>query len=141
MTAFHIHDEDGRITQSNKVFDAEGYDKVLNDLGWKFVQENSPHHADIGRDFIWKGRREQCPKMPISINKTSLRVGENDAVKIRGIPKGARITVTLRGVSQPIWDAPLPDGWADLSVPAPGAYVVSITKYPYREWKCVVSSS
>jgi hypothetical protein len=141
MTAFHIHDEEGRITQSNKVYDAEGYDKVLHEHGMTFVQENSPHHASIDREFIHKGRREACPKMPVRVNKTALRVGEGDAVKIRGIPKDARITVTARGVPQPLWDAPLPDGWADLSVPAPGAYLVSITKHPYREWRQVVSAT
>jgi len=141
MTAFHMYDEEGRITQSNKVYDSEGYDKVLHDLGWKFVQENNPHHATIGRDFIHKGRREQCPKMRVSIDKTSFRVGEGDAVKIRGVPNGARITVTPRGMLQPIWDATLSAGWADLSVPAPGAYLISITKHPFREWQCVVSAS
>lgn len=136
-----MYDEEGRILQSNKVFDDEGYDKVLNDLGWKFVQENSPHHAQIGEDYIRKGCREKCPPMLTRVNKTSFRVGEADAVKFRGIPKGARITVTPRGVFQPLWDAVLPDGWADLSVPAPGAYLISITKHPFREWQCVVSAS
>lgn len=141
MTAFHIHDEDGRITQSNKVFDAEGYDKVLHDLGWKFVQENSRHHAAIGEDYIRKGCREKCPPMRVSIDKTSFRVGESDAVKMTGIPRGAQMSVTPHGLTQPIWEAVIRSGRQELSVPAPGGYVIVITKHPYRAWRCVVSAS
>jgi len=138
-----VFDPDGRISMSNKVFDdPDGrYGKVLAEREMNFVNHGGRSHANPGKHFVWKGRVEEMPKMPISINKVRIAVGENDAAKITGIPKGAEIVVTAHGYPDVLWHTVEETGAAELSVPAPGAYLVTITRMPFRQWRCIVSAA
>ena len=133
---FVIYNEDGpepgRITQSNKVFSPEGYDKLLLDQGLKFITLDQPGYVNPDNFYVNVKDKVVIPRpiMPIQISRTTIRAGGQDAAVFQGVPLNALATVTTAGMQ--IGGASIPSGEFDLPIPVPCVYTISITKWPYK---------
>lgn len=135
---FLIPDGDGRITQANKVYDPEGYDKRLDDAGVKYVKVDHPGVLSPDEWMVSGGEPTERPRMTVSVVKVCIRAGDNDAAVITGAPKDVAFAVSVGG--SPVWDGTLPDGELELSVPTPGLYQVSFKKWPYRDFNVTIEA-
>lgn len=135
---FLIPNEDGRITQANKVYDPEGYDRRLDEAGVSYVKVDHPGILSPDEWMISDGAPTERPTMDISLNKTAIKAGDNDAAVLVGAPKDVAFSVTVQG-SQ-VWSGTLPDGELELSVPTPGVYQVTLTKWPYRDFGVTIEA-
>lgn len=140
---YSAHDEDGRIYMSNKIYDTTSgdYGKVLADRDIKYVAHSGNGPANLDQHFVWKGRIADMPKMRVNLNKQRFKAGEQDAIKLRGIPEGAVVEVHAMGYAEALWVHTENTGSAEISVPSPGAYIITITKFPYRQWQMPVSAT
>lgn len=132
MSGFSIHDEDGRITSSHKVYEPEGYDRKLHEHGLRFARHETRTHANLDHNFIWNGELSDRPLSPVRCGFIHLKVGQG--TYIHGIPLGAHVTVSAQGVGMPMHDGPLNGRTIDFDSPVPGVFTVTVRKWPMREW-------
>jgi hypothetical protein len=135
---FLIPDGEGRITQANKVYDPEGYDRRLDDAGVKYVKVDHPGVLSPDEWMVSDGAPTERPSMAVAINKTLIKAGDNDAAILTGAPKDVAFSVSVGGSS--VWSGTLPDGELELSVPTPGVYVVMLKKWPYRDFNVSIEA-
>lgn len=129
---FLVHDDDGRITQANKVYSPDGYADQLRDLGLKHVVLQRDGIIPIDDFFIQAGAVSPRPVMKLRLIKDRIATGDNDAAYIRGIPHGARFTIVVDGhESVPLLDDIINDTVMEFSAPAPGTYKITFEKFPY----------
>jgi len=141
---YSIHDESGRITQSNQVFDDGGYSKVLNQHGQRFHQHGGESHASLTHHWI-RDAGKAYPRlanrnaMPISIDKAIIKPDGNDVAKIYGIPKGALVRVVVGGIeiASEVQTGKLP---FELVSVTPATYLITVSMFPLRDWSGKVSA-
>lgn len=131
---YSVHDEDGRITQSNKVFDDEqgAYGRLLAEREWTFLQHGGRSHADIAGQYVWHGELCNRPVMRIAVDKASIKAGGVDVARVRGVPRGAQVTVyhDRYELGSGIKDA----APVDIAAQTPGRLRVLVRKWPYQDW-------
>lgn len=131
MSAFSFHDEEGRITSSHKVYEADGYDRILHSHGIQFCRHETKTHADLDRHFVWNGELSDRPRSPVRCGHIHLKVGEG--TYIHGIPLGAHVSI-VTGEGYTMFDGPLDGRTIDFDSPVPGTFTVTVRKFPMREW-------
>lgn len=129
---FLVHEDDGRITQANKVYDPTGYGNLLRENGLKHIEIDTASVIPIDEHFILKGEVTRRPVMKLRVSKDRLLAGNNDASVIRGIPGGSRLSIVVEGhESVPLINEAMNDSVLEFSAPAPGVYVLTFEKFPY----------
>jgi len=127
-----VHDDDGRITQSNRVFDPTGYDKLLHDENYKFVKLDVStvlpldSHYIVGSEVVPRGR------MSLRVTKRRFKADGLDAAVIKNLPVPCEVTISVgEGVvdRQTATDRDL-----ELSSATPGVFKVLIEKFPFLPW-------
>lgn len=129
---FTIYDETGRLTQSNKVYSPEGYDKHLHELGHKFVAEEATAPRNLVTHHFHQGEIKERPLMAVSVSKAELKAGTGDAAVFRGIPPGTRVTIETGGMR--ILDELVPSTEMEISIPIPCIYKVTLHKWPHQDF-------
>lgn len=135
---FLIPNEDGRITQANKVYDPEGYDRRLDEVGVNYVKVDHPGVLSPDEWMISDGVPAERPLMSTRVDKVLIRAGDNDAAILTGAPKDVAFSVSVQGSE--VWSGTLPDGELELSVPTPGLYQLVLTKWPYRDFGVIIEA-
>lgn len=125
-------DEPGRITQSNKVYQPEGYDGQLQELGHEFVAIENPGYLNPDRFLIADGEPMARSEMPITVSKRQIKAGGSDKAVFRGVPIGAKASVSTGGML--IGSDVIPSGEFDLPIPVPCIYRVTITLWPFLDF-------
>jgi hypothetical protein len=136
MSVFNIHDDDGRVTQSNKVYDPAGYDKILDQYGMRFVvsgKDTSPHQI-VERMFVDKGKLKERPRCKITISATTIKPGE--AFKIGNVPLGAMVTISTDGLT--IFHDKTASRTIEVQIPVPCTYKVSVEAFPHIDFHAEV---
>ena len=132
MTTFTVHDEEGRITQSNKIYIETDYAKALNNHGFdKFVQSAHDRPLDTYQKYVHNGDLCDRPQMQIVVDRTRIRAGGNDAAKFSGIIPGTKATVWTSGIN--IGSEMIPVDKMELPIPVPCVYRVVFEKWPYKD--------
>lgn len=127
---FLVHEDDGRITQSNKHYNPEGYDKVLADHGHKFVKVDSPRILPPDEHYIHAGTVRPRQAMPITVEGI-MRAGKS-GVTFSGVPKPCQMTISVDGAQ--VHAETIVDGQAYLEAPVPGIYQVRLDAFPWLPW-------
>lgn len=137
MTLFAIYDKDsGNITQANKVYNPEGYDKLLDDRGLTYIKDTQAEHlcsfdhwmVDVSAQTL----RERQTMTAIAAAPT-IKAGTN--ALITGIPKGA--SVSIMGAGAVIYSIPSLDGdELEFPMPVPCKYQAVLTLWPWKD--CVI---
>lgn len=134
---YAIHDDDGRITQANKVFDSTGYgrnpksyDQLLHEHDLQFAKNKS--NAVLSPDKWWVTHRQLAlrPVMPIVVSKTTIQAGDNDAVIFTRIPKGAQFRAMTGGFA--FQEETIPVTRLEYSVPVPCVCRVTFDLWPFQ---------
>lgn len=124
----------GRFTQGNKHYDPDDrYEDQIHALGQKFIKRDIPGLLSPDEWYAMNNEAVKRQPMNISVSKTTIKAGVNDAAVIVGAPKEVSFNVFV-GDSL-VWNGTLPDGELELSVPVPGIYRVVLDKWPYRQFK------
>jgi hypothetical protein len=134
MTLFAVHDAAGQLTQANKVYDPEGYDKLLDDAGLTYVAVDTNHLPSSKDWYVNVTAKElaERPLMPIEITKTVIKAGGVDSALITGIPKTAKVVVAAAGAVLHTID-PLDATELEIAIPVPCAYYVTISLWPFKD--------
>jgi hypothetical protein len=135
---FAVH-EDERITQANKVYEPDGYDKQLLDLGYKFVMKDTMALPSPEQWHVRNGSLKERPQMFIVVSRTIIKAGGVDAAILRGCPIGA--TFAVMADSFVIDSGTLDD--PDLEVPSlvPCKMQVIIDRWPYQTFKLDIEAT
>lgn len=136
MTLFAVYNPDGSISQANKVYNPEGYDRLLSDRGLAFVADAKAEH--LGSHDHWMVDTNakvlvERPLMPI-VYQSTVKAGSTAVVS--NIPKGAALDIHAAG--SVIHSVPSMPG-RDLDFitdPAPCLWTVIIRLWPYKD--CVL---
>lgn len=141
MTAFHVHDEEGKILQSNKVFAPDGYGDRLRDLGYnRFVEMKSERIAEPELQYVWNGELTERPEMPIEVGSLEIPAGSSTEIALfSGILPGTQMNVATGGMN--VWTMPVPGSYVEFAPPVPALYVVTFSKWPYRDFTRVVKAT
>lgn len=136
---FVIPDDDGRITQANKVFEHEGYDKQLHDMNYKFITADTSQIPAPEHWFVKSGKLKERPEMFIVVSKTIIKAGGVDAAVLRGCPIGATFSVMTDGM---VLDSGTLDD-PDLEIPSlvPCRMTVLIDRWPYKTFKLDIEAT
>lgn len=129
---FALYNEDGSIHQANKVYEPEGYDKLLLDRGHTFVAANFPGPVSPEHWFVNVKAQEICerPPMQVEVSKTRIRCGNSDFALLKNCPLGATFTISTGGVAV---HSGLLDGTdLELYIPVPCVYRVVLDLWPYK---------
>lgn len=140
MPTFTHHDEAGQITQSNTVYDAEGYDKRLHDAGQsRFVVtgDNTPLHHE--RWMVHKNEPRERPRMLVRVDRTKIKAGGSDAAVFRRVPPGARIRIYTSGLL--VFDETCPGTEFELPIPVPCVYEVHVEKWPLANYTAKIEAT
>lgn len=134
---FGVHDEDGKIKFANKVYDPDGYHDRLRDHGYdRFA--TCPVSSLRSPDHTWVRHGAFCdrPFMWVSLNKKTIKCGENDAAIFTDIPVGVQVTLAVGD----LFIKSL--GWTktrlDFSMSTPGLYRLTFEKWPYQTFSAQI---
>lgn len=139
MTLFNIYDEDGRITQTNKVYDPTGYANRLREVGHNFVESDHAGPIDLNIWSVTNGALTERPTMDVSANKTEIKAGGTDVAAFSGLPVNSR--VTLRTGNMQIGSQIVPGTAFELPISVPCVYDVLIEKWPFRPFSCSIRAT
>jgi len=136
MTVFAIYEPTGQITQANKVYDPDGYDKLLDDQGHSYLALQSNTLPSFEHWYVDVGANElaERPLMPVEVSKSAIKAGADDTALITGIPKNAKVTIFAAGAVLHTLD-PVDAIELEIAIPVPCVYSVRIELWPYRECK------
>jgi hypothetical protein len=141
MTLFAVHDESGRLQQANKVYDIEGYNRLLDDRGLKYVTaqtEAIPKPDAWWVDVSAKALLER-PVLSALIDRRTIKAGGVDSAVIVGIPKAAAVTILAAGSVLHNFK-PIGATEVEISIPVPCIYTVVIDLWPYRTWTTTIEA-
>ncbi|SHJ69544.1 hypothetical protein SAMN05444159_1253 [Bradyrhizobium lablabi] len=132
---YALHQEDGRIHQANKLYDADTkrYDDLLNDLGHAYVKANAPALLPPEHWMVDVKAKEICerPVMRATAYANIIKAGTN--ALLLNIPHGADVTILAVGAV--IRSVPKLDG-DELEFPVasvPCKYTAVITLWPFKD--------
>lgn len=131
MTLFVVHDETGQITQANKVFSPEGYDRLLDDRGLSYVAVPQSGLIRPGHFYVDAKQVKDRPDMPITVGRRTIKAGGKDSTVISGIPRAAKIAIYA--VGRLLHEATDTDQ-LEIAIPVPCTYTVKIDLWPYKTW-------
>lgn len=134
---YAIYRPDGQIVQSNKVYvpDDGKYDAQLDEMGHQFVKAESPGLLPPDHWFVDVSAKEICERpimTTVDVNKTRVLCGDEDSSLAIGIPKQAKVTITMRDGTQVYPSFVLDAHQLEISIPAPCVYRVHLDLWPYK---------
>jgi hypothetical protein len=134
MTLFAVHDATGMLTQANKVYDPEGYDKLLDDAGLTYVAVDTNTLPSFKDWYVNVSAKEliERPVMPIEIDKTVIKAGGIDSALITSIPKNAKVVVAAVNTVLHTID-PLDATELEIAIPVRCVYRVTISLWPFKD--------
>jgi hypothetical protein len=139
MTLFAVHDATGQLTQANKVYDPEGYDKLLDDAGLSYVAVDT-NTLPTFKDWYVSGKElTERPDLPIQVNKTVVKAGSDDSALITAIPTDASVQVIAAGSVLHSFTK-LDADQLEISIPVPCSYTVIINLWPYKTWQTTIEA-
>jgi hypothetical protein len=139
MTLFAVHDATGQLTQANKVYDPEGYDKLLDDAGLSYLAIDTNTLPSF-KDWYVRGKQlTERPEMPIQVNKTFVKAGSDDSALITAIPTAASVQVMAAGSILHSF-AKLDADQIEISIPVPCSYTVIVNLWPYKTWQTTIEA-
>lgn len=127
---FGIHDEEGRITQSNKVFDPEGYDDLLREHGHQFATRETNTVLSPDDWFIQSREWKERPIMRVALRSSVVKAG--DVVRFSNIPSGTIFTIFGAGTLL-VTNEPVSGRTLEFPMPVPCEYTVTFSRFPYRD--------
>lgn len=134
MTLFAIYNPDGSITQANKVYNPDGYDKLLLDRGLSFVADAKAEHLcshDHWMVDVSDKSLVERPMMSAVADSTTVKAGSTAVVS--GIPKGAALDIFAAGsVIHSVSSMPGTD-LDFITDPAPCLWTIIIRLWPYKD--------
>lgn len=139
MTVFNLYDDEGKLTQSNKLYDPTGYADRLNELSLKHVPSNHARPLQLDRWHVKNGELTQRGVMPIVISRTVIKAGDRDFAVLSGVPKGAMITITC-GRFMIMNRQSVPPGQIEISIPVPCTYHVTVECMPFRPFVATITA-
>jgi len=130
---FAVHSDDGQIVQANKVYNPEGYDRLLDQHGLNYVAVQTEGILSPEEWFVNVGTKEiaERPALPIQISKTMIKAGGADSALLTQIPAQARVVVYAAGAELHRL-AKLDATELEISIPVPCRYTVVIDLWPYK---------
>lgn len=138
---YAVYDEDGRITQGNQIYHDEfaKTESIMRDLDQRFFKERRALVSPDDWYVALKARHDGPPRpklrqrseMPITQSAKMIRAGTSDAVVFRGIPKGARCTISSGGYG--LHDMVMDADELEFSIPVPCIYRVKFSLWPRRD--------
>lgn len=131
------HDEDGRILQSNQVFNNDKYADCLREHERKFIQHRGKYQ-NLHSHFVWNGNLSERPTLRLKLSAKKVKPGSG--FKIAGIPAGANVNVKTSDGYE-LFNGVAPAKNLDFPTPVPAVYEVNIDKWPYRGWSASVEVS
>ncbi|MDD1534551.1 MULTISPECIES: hypothetical protein [unclassified Bradyrhizobium] len=134
MTLFAVFEPSGQLTQANKVYDPEGYDKLLDEHGYTYIAAETNTLPSFSEWYVDVKAKELTarPVMPIAVTKTVIKAGGVDSAVISGIPKQAKAVIGAAGAVLHNVD-PLDATELEIAIPVPCVYRVTISLWPYRD--------
>jgi hypothetical protein len=143
---YAIYGPDGSIHQANKVYDPDNlnYDNQLNDLGYQFLKVESPGLLPPDEWYVnvsLAQLRERPIMSTIEINKKIIKYGPNDSCLATGIPKQAKVTITLRDGTEIYAPFVLDAEQLEISIPVPCVYRVFLELWPYRTFQYEIEAT
>ncbi|WP_458760557.1 hypothetical protein ACSVBT_07120 [Afipia sp. TerB] len=127
---FAVHDEEGRITQSNKVFDPEGYDDLLREHGHQFATVNTNAVLSPDEWFVKGGTLTERPTMKVALRRPVVKAG--DVVRFSNIPTGSRVLIV--GAGTVLANEAVIGHTLEFPMPVPCSYTVTFSRFPYRDF-------
>lgn len=145
MSVYCIYDDEGRIVQSNKVYDPpKNYENTIRDFGQKFIKLDQPNIVPSERFFVGKDALVRMPHMRAKVSKRRIKAGGQDTVVVTGCPKGAKYAVdhALPGVGTVTpYAGSLPSGELEVGMDVPCVFTIRIEKFPYRAFSVQIESA
>lgn len=140
MGMYAVYDENGRITQANRVYDQPNYGRLLSDHAMPYAFNEQ---LGIVSDEHWYvGGMEELRERPllpdISISKTIVKAGGVDVCVVRNVPPHAHVTITMNDGTM-LWPRVLLDA-REFEVPVytPCTLIVTIDLWPYQDYRFTV---
>jgi hypothetical protein len=137
LANFTVHDERGRILQSNTVYDPKGYEDRLHEHGHSSfvrVDANRTHHPE--RHFVDGAKLRARPEMRPYISATSIKAGS--AVGVAGLYSGSVLSVSTGGLE--IERVTVQSHRIFIPLPVPGVYTIAVEKWPHRRFQINVTA-
>lgn len=129
---FLVHDDEGRISQANQVYQPKGYAELLSEHGMQHIALDVKGVVPIDDYYILKSEVTRRPEMELRVSKDLIAAGETDSAVIRGIPRGSRFSVVVEGFEAlPLMNEIIQDTVLEFSAPTPGIYKITFEKFPY----------
>jgi hypothetical protein len=134
---FVVYNKDsGDIDQAVKNYEPAGYDKLLEDRGLNFIVRDDIHQL-IKPGFAYVDIKTEelleRPDMPITLDNEKILAGKGSAI-FRGIPRDAKLTIAAAGAILHQLD-PFDSDELELSIPLPCTYVITIQKWPFKDYQ------
>lgn len=123
-------EQDGRVDQSNKVFEPYGYSDRLNEMGLKWIAIDNEGYLPPDKIRIVNNEIVKRPEMPIQISKTTIKAGGKESAIFRNVPVNAKVIISVAGLGV-IEQVQVPSTSFDLPIPVPCTYNVKIELWPW----------
>jgi hypothetical protein len=145
MSVYCIYDAEGRIIQSNKVFDPpRNYEATIRDFGQKFIKQDRPHLVPAEKFFVANEELVRMPAMRISVSKWRIKAGGQDTVVLTGCPASADYAVDHSlpgiGIVTP-YSGKLLDGELEIGMDIPCLFTIRIERFPYRAFSVQIEAA
>lgn len=145
MTTYCIYDAEGRIVQSNKVFDPPAnYETTIRDFKQNFIKLDQPHLVPAEKFYVANNGLVRMPRMRIAVSKRRIKAGGRDTVVVTGCPNDADYAVDHSlpgiGIVTP-YSGKLPDGELEIGMDIPCLFTIRIERFPYRAFSVQIEAA
>jgi hypothetical protein len=128
-----IYNNEGRILQTGRIPESM-FELQQDEAQGRFVLEGS---ADVCTQYVVDGGLVFRPANPASFSAMVAAADGTDEIVLTSVPAGARIAVT-----GPVSQTGIADGTdICLTFARPGAYLVRVESFPYRDLEVTVHAA
>lgn len=132
-----VHDENGQITQANKVWldpNEVDYDQLLKDRGLNFLKDGRANHLPSHEHHMVDVKSSELIERPVMLcHAAATMIKAGTAVVILAIPQGAAIDIHAANASV----HSIPQLWGDElefnTEQAPCVYTITIRLWPFKD--------
>lgn len=133
MRDYIIHNNEGRILQTGRIPESM-FELQQEEAQGRFVLEGS---ADVRTQYVVNGALVSRPVNPAVFSAMAAAADGTDEVVIAGVPAGSKVAVT-----GPVSLSDIADGTdICLTFARPGAYLVRVESFPYRDLEVTVDAA
>lgn len=128
-----VFDQNGGITQMNRVFDRKGYPDCLHDNAVSFLEVENLKGLDAETHHVEGTQVKERPQIYAVMTKRQIKANNVDAAIISPLPKTSKVTIFRNGIVMPgCADLPLNDTSMEVTATQPGRYRVEVDAWPYQ---------